>query len=341
MKKLFMYRLIVLLILLFTIIFFIFKQNAKPSLEPISITSFKLNTFVSIQIYDSTNQALLEHAMELCDTYELLFSRTNTESEVYKTNNEYTPFTPFLISKELNEILTISHHYYDISNGYFSPYLMPLTSIWNFTDSNPQLPLDEDIKNAIAHSDFNDVLLKDGTIQFAKAGMGIDLGGIAKGYIADKIKEYFISEGVTSAIINLGGNVLCIGEKEKDVPFTVGIRNPFSNATNSIATINILDKTVVSSGIYERSFTYNDTLYHHILNPHTGYPVDNDILSITIVCDSSTDADALSTICLLLGSTDALTLLESLDHVDAFFILKDGSYRYTKDFEQLYNLEFI
>ena len=163
--------------------------------------------------------------------------------------------------------------------------------------------------------DQNKVRLKD-------AHAALDVGFIAKGYIADRLKEYMIAEGVTSGIINLGGNVLTIGNKDGQ-DFKVGIQKPFADTGTALVSVASNDSSVVTSGIYERFFSLDKKIYHHILNPSTGYPVENELLSVTILSKDSTTGDALSTSCLLLGLEKGKELIESLDGVEAVFITKD------------------
>ena len=134
-------------------------------------------------------------------------------------------------------------------------------------------------------------------------------------------------------IINLGGNVLCIGGKPDGSSFKIGIQKPFADRSETIAVMDIKDKSVVSSGVYERCFEQNGTLYHHLLNPRTGYPYDNGLIAVTIISDNSVDGDALSTTCFALGLEDGMKLAESLDNVQAFFVTSDYKIHYTKDFQ--------
>lgn len=171
-------------------------------------------------------------------------------------------------------------------------------------------------------------------LTFAKEGMGLDLGAIAKGYIADRIKDYLLEQGVKSATINLGGNVLCVGEKPEGTPFKIGIQKPFSDRSETIAVMNISDKSVVSSGIYERYFEKDGKIYHHILNPATGYPYDNHLVSVTIISDKSVDGDGLSTSCFALGLDKGMELINSLPDVQAVFITDDYELHYSDGFEE-------
>lgn len=333
-----------LLLFLAAVIFF-YNRYAFTDLEsnqPITVTDYKLNTYVTITIYDSTDTALLDACMALCDKYELLFSRTNPKSELYKLNHGLLPQSKdgyYTVSEELYEIIEIGKNYSDLSGDAFCIAMEPLTSLWNFTDGKKIVPANDSITAVLPVLNSNNILLRaPNEIAFAKESMGIDLGAIAKGYIADKIKEYLLSQNVNSALIYLGGNVLCIGEKETGA-FKIGIEKPFDTDGNPAAVVSVSDTSVVTSGIDERYFETDGNFYHHILDKNTGYPFDNDLTAVTIITPVSTDADALSTTCFSLGLEKGMELLESLDYADGFFITKDGEYHYTEGFEEKYRLE--
>lgn len=348
---------IVVLIFGLLLLFFANQQNISTDNTALTITDYKLNTYVSVTIYDKQKEYVLEECMKLCDKYELIFSRTNPDSELYQLNNSLLPRSEagyYTISSDLYNAVTVGKKYAVLSDNAFSIAMEPLTSLWNFTDGTAIIPAASDITAALPLINSNDILLKKPCrIAFAKEGtpytkgtpvnygMSIDLGAIAKGYIADKLKEYLLSQGVDSALIYLGGNVLCVGSKPEAAPFTVGIEKPFDINGNATATLKIIDTSVVTSGTYQRYFKKNGLIYHHILDSTTGYPYQNGLTSVTIVTSSSTDADALSTTCFALGLEKGLELLESLDYADGFFITEDGEYYFTEGFLEKYQLEII
>ena len=162
----------------------------------------------------------------------------------------------------------------------------------------------------------------------------LDLGGIAKGYIADRLCEQLRIDGVTSGIISLGGNIACIGSKgsgSKASPFRVGIEKPYSNQTQIVGVVEASDETVVTSGVYQRYFEKDGTKYHHILDATTGLPARSDIVGVTLKAadGKSADCDALATILLIMGEERAMKMLEEMDGFEAFFILEDGTYAST------------
>ena len=171
--------------------------------------------------------------------------------------------------------------------------------------------------------DYRNVQVEGNTVTLKDPNSAIDLGGIAKGYIADKLKEYLESEGIKHAIINLGGNVLTLGGKLNGEPFRIGIQKPFDESGAPITSVEATDLSVVSSGNYERYFEVDGKIYHHILNPKTGMPYDNHLYGVTILSKTSVDGDALSTVCYSLGLEKGMELIKSLDGVEALFITDD------------------
>ena len=317
------------------------ENTAADSQEPISTTAIKLNTAVTVTIYDSNDKKLLTECMNLCDKYEKIFSRTASDSELYQLNHrELAPVegteNTYQVSDDLAKLISEGLDYSELSKGAFDIAIEPLTSLWDFTAEDPQVPKDSLIQAALPKCDYHNISIdKDkNEITLKTDDTAIELGAIAKGYIADRLKDYLISRNVKSAIINLGGNVLCIGEKTDNSAFKIGIQKPFADRSETIAVMDIKDKSVVSSGIYERCFEQNGTLYHHLLNPETGYPYDNGLIAVTIISDKSVDGDALSTICFALGLEDGMKLAESLDDVQAFFVTSDYEIHYTKDFQK-------
>lgn len=324
--------------------------------EPISISSIKLNTAVQITIYDSQDKALLDDCLALCDKYELVFSRTNEKSELYKLNHrkdtsdkdpnadgQTTPYPvsgtadTWHISEDLASLLSQGLSITRESDGAFDIAIAPLTSLWDFTAEDPKVPDDAAIQKALPLCSSDGVTIDGQDITLPSDDIQFDVGAIAKGYIADRMKDLLVKKGVNSAIINLGGNVLCIGSKPDGTPFKVGIQKPFADRNETEAVMDITGKSVVSSGIYERCFKQGGKLYHHILNPQTGYPYENGLISVTIISDQSVDGDALSTTCFALGLEDGLKFAEKKG-VQAVFITEDYELHYTDGFQDEINV---
>lgn len=325
----------ILFVVVLSVFIVCYGKMQKPE-EPITATAFKLNTVVKVTIYNSQDEKILQDALALCDKYEKIFSRTRTDSEIYLLNEGKLPQEDgyYILSEECAELIGKGLYYSELSGGAFDITIEPLSSLWDFTSGEKQIPDPQTLVEAQKHVGYEKVELKGNKIRFQEDGMGLELGAIAKGYIADKIKEFLISEGVESAVIDLGGNVLCIGTRPDGEAFRVGIQKPFADRNETVATAGIRDRSVVSSGIYERYFEKDGKLYHHILNPKSGYPYENGLTAVTILSDESVDGDGLSTVCFALGLEKGLELINSLPDTQAVFITEDGELHYSEHFEE-------
>lgn len=304
---------------------------SKFSNEPLSYTGTAFDTVISIQIFDSRDQELIEHCKEMCLEYEDKFSRTIETSEIAQINS--AAGAPMKVSDDTISILKKGIYYGELSNGAFDITIGSLTALWDFHSESPTVPSPESISEAVKHIDYEKISITGNTVQLQDPQAQIDLGGIAKGYIADRLKDYLEGEGVEHALINLGGNVLAIGQKPDHSDFNIGIQNPFDEKGEPITTVKLNDQSVVTSGNYQRYFEQDGKLYHHILDPKTGYPSDNGLNSVTIITDSSLTADALSTTCFLLGPEQGMKMINQLDNVDAVFIDSKNEITYSRNFK--------
>lgn len=294
------------------------------SREPYSATTFALDTVCEISIYDmkdSEAQEIISEAFKEIGRYEKLLSRTIEGSDVDRINKAQGQ--PIEVGSEILDILSTALRLCYLSNGKFDVSIGTLTSLYNFRDGTA-LPLDEDIKEAIKHINYENIRNGEKDVMLLDPDMMLDLGAVAKGYIAENLGEYLLSLGVTNGVINLGGNVLAIGDKYGK-GYKIGIKNPLKEGT-ILATVSGKDLTVVTSGTYERYIEVNGTKYHHILDPKTGYPVDTDLVQVSVITDRDhgTEADCLSTILLLLGSKEGMKFMENVDYAEAIFLTKDG-----------------
>lgn len=289
--------------------------------ESLSMTGMYFDTVVTVEVWGA-DRDVLDHCEELCGYYEQLFSRTIEDSEVSKINN--SGGQPVTVSDETAELVRLGLEYGDISNGYFDITIASASELWDFTDNEEKtLPDPEELAEAVTHIDYHNVKVDGNTVTLSDPDTKIDLGGIAKGYIADQLKEYLEEEGVEHALINLGGNMLAVGSKYDGSPFRIGLQKPFEPDGTPIAVLEVDDQSVVTSGNYERYFEKDGTIYHHILDPDTGYPIQNDLYQVSIISDNSVDGDALSTTCYALGLEKGMELIQSLDGVEAVFVTSD------------------
>lgn len=297
--------------------------------EKITKTGLYFDTVISITLYGSDKEPYIDRCFEMAQTYESYFSPTVEDSDVSLINSHVGEAVT--VHPETTELLKKGIEYYESSGGLFDITVGSLSTLWNFSGGEHSIPPQEQIDAVLPTIDASGLILDGNQVTLTIPGSSIDLGGIAKGYIADRMKEYLNSQGITSGTINLGGNVLVLGPKEYQdkKTYTIGIQEPFAQDGTSIAAVTITDESVVTSGIYQRYFEKDGVLYHHILDPDTGYPCENDLASVTIINHSSVDGDALSTVCFMMGLEKGMDYVESLDDTEAIFITRDGDVYYT------------
>ena len=291
-------------------------------------TDTLFDTVISVQIFDSVDEDVLKGCEKLCKKYDSMFSNKIEDSEISRINS--AGGNPVEVSKETIKLIKKGIYYSEMSDGVFDITIAPVSNLWDFKAETPLVPSPEAIAEAVSHVNYENIIIRDNTVKLTDPHAGIDLGAIAKGYIADRIKDYLEEEGVRHAMINLGGNVLAMGSKLDGSDYNIGIQKPFDEP---ITSVKISDKSVVTSGIYQRYFKADGKIYHHILDPNTGYPCENNLYSVTILTDSSLTADALSTTCFLLGYDRGMKLINQLDNVDAVFITNDNQIHYSKNFQ--------
>lgn len=244
--------------------------------------------------------AAAKHAKDMCRRCESLFSRTIPTSDVGRINSSGGEWVS--VSPETLDILEVSLEYCRQSKGAFDITIGPVVAEWNFKQGT--IPSQEKLDDAIRHVgvDLIQVSKDDCRVRLADPDAMIDLGGIAKGWIADRIKEELADDDfqISGMIANLGGNIVVEGNKPGLSSWLIGVKNPWDSSRN-VAVMRLASGSIVTSGTYERSFEREGTLYHHILDPRTGWPVDTDLASASLVCERSIDAEGYSTTVLALG----------------------------------------
>jgi thiamine biosynthesis lipoprotein len=220
-------------------------------------------------------------------------------------------------------------YFAELTGGAFDPTVGPLVKLWGIGSGNERIPGEDEIAAALSLVNWRDILIDEeaGTVFLRRPGMELDLGAIAKGYAADEAARIAAGAGIERALIDLGGNILVYGAKKDGSPWRVGIQNPLGGRGAYIGVAEVRDKTLVTSGVYERFFESGGRRYHHILSTRTGYPVDSGLLSVTVISGNSMDADALSTSLFALGYEKGRALAESLENTEAIFIFEDRSVR--------------
>lgn len=316
--------------LLPAVLFLIFLSGCQSNQTKETRTGFYLNTVISVTIYGRSSEELFDGCMDLAEYYDNMLSRTSPGSDIWNIN--HSNGSPVTVHEETISLLSTALSYAEKSDGLVDPTIGTLSILWNFGDENQGIiPSEAEITDALSHVNYKNVVISGNQVSLKDDKACLDLGFIAKGYIADRMKEYLVSKGVKNAIINLGGNVSAIGSRLDGTPYKVGVQKPFAQTGTSALILEIENKSVVSSGNYERYFEKDGILYHHILSTKNGYPSDSGLSGVTIISEKSVDGDALSTLCFLLGYEKGMALINSLDNVEAVFITDDGTVYQTFD----------
>lgn len=288
---------------------------------PLSGSGLYLDTAITITLYDTRDPSVLEACFQQIADLESLLSRTVEGSDVWNINHAGGEAVE--VAEETAELIRTALDYADKTGGALDISVAPASRLWDFKAESPSLPDEEELAQAASHIDWTKIELQGCTVRLADPKMELDLGAVAKGYIADRVAQSLREQGVESALLDFGGNIVALGGKEgRD--WTIGIRSP-QDGEALAAAVAVRDCSVVTSGTYERGFDLGGVRYHHILDPQTGWPVDNGLASVTILSARSVDGDALSTACFVLGEEKGMALVEELDGVEALFIREDGT----------------
>lgn len=344
--------------------------EAEAGVYPMSATGFFLDTVCSITIYEGGGQKALQDAQETLTRYDQLFDQSREGSDIFRINHR-SGSGRIRIEGETAALLLYAQKFSRASEGDFDVTIGSLTALWDF-QKRKKAPEKGDVLTALSERDPEgyeidpdpedqerggiqaDWILKGPEIfsepegepcyfVSQREGIRIDVGAIAKGYIADLLAEEMKKEGVRSAVLNLGGNVLCIGKLPEGEDFVIGLRKPERYAEEDIADLSVSGLSVVTAGIYERYFEDGGVQYHHILSTEDGYPVQNELAAVTVVGPSSAVCDALSTTLFIKGTEEGLSFLQSLNESSggeaqpyyAFFIGRNGSITASEGAESL------
>lgn len=285
-------------------------------------TTFAMDTVMTFTVIHEDGDEIIIDAEQEIRRLENLLSVTVESSDISKLNAaagkealDMQIDTQVLLAKgkELGEK----------TGGAFDIAISPIVKAWGFTEEEHHVPTQAELNALLPVTDPSDVILDAGKAYLQKEGMAVDLGGIAKGYTSDKVSELLKEKGVESAIVSLGGNVVGIGRKPDGEKWEVALANPL-DANDYCGLISIEDKAVVTSGGYQRFFEENGRKYHHIIDPATGYPAESGLLSVTIISESGTEADVLSTALFVMGLEDALEYWQKNGGFEAIFITEAG-----------------
>lgn len=301
-----------------------------------SQVGFYFDTVVTMDVY-TDDEALLSDAQMECQRYDELLSKSYEGSDVWNINHADGKRVP--VSPETREILEKALEYSRLADGLFDVTIEPCVALWDFTGEGMGiLPDEAALAQAAARVDWTQVDINDEGV-LLPAGMTIDLGAIAKGYITDRIADFLKARGVECGLLNFGGNVLVIGRKPDGSEWNVGIQDPLGKRDqNIVGAARVSDQAVVTSGIYERGFDLDGVRYHHILDTATGWPIQNELAGVTIIAGDAFDADALSTAVFAMGVEKGTAFIEALEGIEAIFVTRDDAVTWTSGLEDSFVL---
>ncbi|MDR0920978.1 MAG: FAD:protein FMN transferase [Lactobacillales bacterium] len=311
--------------------------------EPYADRQFLLGTYVQVKIYDKGKKEVLKPAFELIKKYGREIDVNDAGGSEIDRVNQAAGVAPVKVDKDIYRLVKKAYAYSAESDGKFDLAIGPITQLWHIGFDDARKPTQQEIDEKLKLVDYQKVILNDEeqTVFLQEKGMELDLGAIAKGFITDEVANLLKKKGVTTAIVDLGGNVYVLGHSPRgdNKPWTVGIQDPNKARNTVVGYLPGVNQSFVTSGIYERYLKVDGKSYHHLMNPDTGYPFDNDIAGVTIVSDKSTDGDGLSTTIFALGLKDGMAFIEKQKGVEALFITKDNKIYETSGIKKTFDLE--
>lgn len=326
-----MKKIIIILVGLIGIIFYFMVNQQDPLKdEKGQIRFFAFNTLIDIQVKDHYSKDLNDEITDYITRLEQSYSRYIENSDISKLNQGES----IIITNELKEVLDASKKFYDYSDHKFDITMGPIIDLWKIGQEDANVPMVDEIEVAKAYVSFDKLDISRDTLKI-ETGMSIDLGGILKGYAADGVVSILKSHKVDAAIVNLGGNIYMHGSNQGE-NWRIGVRNPFGGREDYLGIITVQDQSVVTSGPYEKYFIEDGKRYHHIFDAESGYPVENEIESVTVVSDQSIDGDGLTTTVFTLGVEKGLKLLNELEDIEGIIVTKDKEIFITSQLKNKY-----
>lgn len=300
-------------------------SNISDQSHLFSKSYYILGTIISLKVCGINGEKVIDEAMDRLTEIDDKMSVFKVDSEITRINKNAGKL-PQAVSTDTFYVIHKAISYSQLSEGAFDPTVRPIMNLWGIGTDHPKVPENRIINKAIKIVSYTDIILNENgfTVKLNHENQAIDLGAIAKGYAADEVKDIFLKNNVENAIIDLGGNVYVLGNTPDGEMWNVGIQDPLKQRGKVVGVIGLSNKSVVTSGGYERYFEEDGEIYHHIIDPRTGYPCTNGIISVTIISDFSIDGDALSTCTYIMGLDKGLDLIESINGVEAIIIDKDN-----------------
>lgn len=297
-----------------------------------------MGTVIDLLIEHESPDSILTEVVNRLKIYEQRFSANDPNSELMVINQN-AGIRPVSVHPDLYQLIKIGKFHSCVPDSYLNIAIGPLVQTWRIGFHDAKVPLTREIKKLLEKTNPQNILLNDAeqSVCLTEKGMFIDLGSLAKGYIADLVIRYLKNEGVASALINLGGNVVGLGPSgnHEKKHWTIGIQNPLLNRNQYLTALKIANQSVVTSGIYERSLVNEGQTYHHILDPHTGYPITTDVASLTIQSNQSLDGEIWTTRLYGKSSDEIINELNELEGIEGLVITKNEQVMYSRGLEEV------
>ena len=314
------------------------KSTQKP--QSYECTNYAMGTYVQQTVYGKNAQQAAKAAAQKIGELENLISWRLSDSDISKLN-QASGSDWISIDSRTAAILQKSLDVAEKSNGALDPTILPISSLWDFGGENQHLPSKEEIQKYLKYVNYHDlrVNMQESTASLKMHYMAVDLGAVGKGAACDEAVTAYKQAGADSGIIAVGGSIGVFGTKEDGTPWNIAVRDPHSTEaqSTSLGAIDLRSGYVSTSGTYEKHFTKDGVTYHHLLNPKTGYPENNGLVSVTVVCDNGALSDALSTACFVLGREKGTELLKKYN-AGGIFITTDNKVYVTQNMESTFKL---
>ena len=295
-----------------------------------------MGTIIELTVQHHQPNVILDQLIQRLEEYEKRFSAHDPESELMKINKN-AGIMPVKVKPSLYKLIKIGKKHSTPPDSSLNITIGPLVQAWRIGFEDAHIPSPKEIESLLYKTNPNDIILDDEnqSVFLKHAGMFIDLGAVAKGFIADLIIENFKTMNVSAGLINLGGNVMTYGmaPKHEDGYWRIGIQHPFLSRGNYIAVLKAFNQSIVTSGIYERKFTINNKTYHHILDRHTGYPIETDIAGLTIVSEKSVDGEIWTGRLFAQTPQQILQTLNGLEDIYGIVVTKKGELYYSDELQ--------
>ena len=294
-----------------------------------------MGTTYSIKLVEENIDSIYIH-----NSIENILENINSQMSTYIDSSCISKFNNLEIGDSLNiksdfiHVFNKSHYYHSLTNGLFEVTIKPLIDIWGFEkpDYRTNIPDSSSIKRALTNIGINNIKLRDGYI-YKMNEVSLDFSALAKGYAVDKIATFLKDNLIYNFMVEIGGELSLSGYNSENKKWSIGVQNPSLNNISSTLNLLLTNKTIATSGNYRNFFTHDGKSYSHIISPTTGYPIDNNILSVTVISDQCIDADALATSLIVMNIEDGIDLIDKIKGTEVFYITKENENLYSKGFK--------